>query len=106
MIDNGHFRIYCPSFKCMLNNVITKQEISAFISSEHNQKFQVLLSNKVLNECLEQDQSKIRCPFCDQVFEVNVQESSEEITPTMPIQAVKCPNVNLYPTKLYHLTTY
>lgn len=31
-----------------------------------------MLDNKVLNEYLAANQSKVRCPFCDQIFDVNV----------------------------------
>ena len=102
MIDNGHLYIYCPSFRCMHNNQIESQEIVTLISPAHNAKYQVLLNNKVINEYLAQNDSKIRCPFCDQIFDVNVQpkiDSSDEDTCSValreekaPSPAVKCPN--------------
>ncbi|KAI2806160.1 hypothetical protein BLOT_005171 [Blomia tropicalis] len=110
MIDNGHLRIYCPSFKCMLGNEVDQQEIESLISKSHHEKYQVLLNNKVRDEYLSKNQSKIRCPFCDQIFDVNVEQRGDNSTnnnnpdtsetETIPIlskkeipsSAVKCPN--------------
>lgn len=77
----------------MLNNSISSGQICELISSEHNKKYQVLTNNKVLNEMLAQNQSKIRCPFCDQIFDVNVQDKVEDDSGTIN-GGVKCPNVS------------
>ena len=87
----------------MHNNLIDSKEIESLISPAHNAKYQVLLNNKVMNEYLEQNQSKIRCPFCDQIFDVNVQPkdaASDELSPRPSTAdnlaavnpSVKCPN--------------
>lgn len=90
----------------MHNNEISSQEISELISPAHNDKFQVMLNNKVMNEYLAKNQSKIRCPFCDQIFDVNVQASEANSavisSEPAPKPSVKCPNVS--PLGSHHFT--
>lgn len=100
MIDNGHLRIYCPSFKCcMLNTTIETEEICSLISVEHQQKYKVLLNNKVNNEdnLQLQNGSKIRCPFCDHIFDVNIESPSSDtqmITIDSPEALVSSPTTS------------
>lgn len=118
MIDNGHLRICCPSFKCcILSTTIDREEIFSLISVEHQQKYRVLLNNKVSNEDRLQLQngSKARCPFCDHIFDVNIESPSADSqvvtieAPSSPTTsttdsekklALQCPNVSLCPCRL------
>ncbi len=72
MIDNGHLHIFCPSHRCMANSQIEAEEVADLVSVAHQAKYQVMRDNKVLNEYLAANQSKVRCPFCDSIFDVHV----------------------------------
>ncbi|XP_075586761.1 putative E3 ubiquitin-protein ligase RNF144A-A isoform X2 [Dermatophagoides farinae] len=79
MIDNGHFRIYCPSYKCLRKQSISIDEINDIITNEYyRQKIQTLFTkNKCLqingdnNSAIINNNNQLQCPFCEQIFDNN-----------------------------------